>query len=162
MATSKRAPRTSKQAPKNEAPASTEQTTQTAPQTETAPEAAPRTIGFAIVKAARPSAGERLFAHTAVFMEHTGMLTGKAVPSATVAKVMGRRAIKWHTDAGSLEATPEGIKLTEAGKVKFAGRTINPELKAAFEAVLIDGKADERAIKNAAFIKPLADAQATE
>lgn len=117
---------------------------------------APAPIAFHIAESFRPSAGERLAAHTAVFLERTGLLQGKAIPGDTAKKIIGARAIKWHTDKGNMVTTPQGLTLTVVGIEAFSARSINAEFKAAYEQVLIEGQCSEVAgVKNPAFIKAL-------
>jgi hypothetical protein len=124
-------------------------------QTETPPVEV-KAIRFHIAEGFRPTAGDRLFAHTAVFLETSGMLTGTPVPSAHVRTVLGARAIKWHTGNGNFEDTPKGLALSEQGKANFAKRKVSAELKAAFEAVLQRGELNDAAgIKNPIAIKAI-------
>ena len=123
-------------------------------QVEAAPVVIVKKIGFRIV-GSRPTAGAALFAHTQVFMSTTGMLTGAAVPSALVKAVMGDTAVAWHTKECNMEQTRDGLKLTESGLVKFQARKANPELVAAFEQVLIEGKPHDAVLKNPVFIKAI-------
>lgn len=119
-------------------------------------QATQRAIRFHIAESFRPSAGARLEAHTAVFLEAFGLFSGGAVPTDTARKIIGARAVKWHTDKGNFEYTSKGVALTMIGKAAFAARDINPEYKAAYEAVLLDGQCNDVAgVKNPGFIKPL-------
>jgi len=117
---------------------------------------APQGLRFYIAPAFRPTAGERLAAHTAVFLEHSGLFAGKAIPKAKAHTVIGARAIKWHMDQGNFHYTAQGLALTELGKAAFAKRAINDEYKAAYTAVLVEGKIHDGAgVTNPAFILPL-------
>lgn len=115
-----------------------------------------RPIKFYIADAFRPSAGERLAAHTAVFLEAFGLLAGKAVPTATAKTIIGARAVKWHSDNGNFISTPQGLALSVVGVAAFSRRQINEEYRAAYEQVLIEGQCSDAAgVKNPAFIKTL-------
>jgi hypothetical protein len=121
-----------------------------------ATQATQRAIRFHIAESFRPSAGDRLAAHTAVFLEHMGLFAGKAVPTDTARRIIGARAVKWHTDKGNMEYTSQGIMLTQMGHAAFSARNVNPEYVAAYEAVLLDGQCNDVAgVKNPAFIKAL-------
>jgi hypothetical protein len=104
----------------------------------------------------RPVAGVHLVAHTAAFMELTGMSATKAVPGALVRKVMGQSAVAYHTARGNFEDTEAGLKLTSTGAAHFALRSVSKELKAGFVAVLSKGETNEAAgVKNPAAVKPV-------
>lgn len=103
----------------------------------------------------RPSAGAALYAHTQAFLELSGMAEGKAVPRATVSKAIGDTATKYHVAQCNMEATPEGLTLTERGQVLFSTRSINPEMLKAFKGILTTGKADGTLIKNQSGIAPV-------
>jgi hypothetical protein len=92
----------------------------------------------------RPVAGVGLVAHTAAFMELTGISTEKAVPGALVRKVLGSSAVAYHTAKGNFADTADGVKLTPLGSAHFALRTVSAEMKAGFVATLSTGKVDER------------------
>lgn len=113
-------------------------------------------LRFYIADAFRPTAGERLAAHTAVFLEHSGLFAGKAIPKDKARTVIGARAIKWHMDAGNFCYTSQGLALTELGKAAFGKRVINDEYKAAYVAILVEGKTHEGVgVTNPAFVLAL-------
>lgn len=116
-----------------------------------------RPVGYYLPEGFRPSAGDRLAAHTSIFLERFGLMEGKAVPTDIAKLIIGARAIKWHLTQGNFVTTRDGIKLTNEGITNFGKRAINLEYKAAYEAVLIDGQCNDTAgVKNPAFIKKLA------
>lgn len=119
-----------------QAPAKVEQTTQEAP----------KGIAFAIVDYARPKAGAALFAHTAAFLELSGLNAGAAYPKAKAVQVIGQTAVKYHAGNGNIEQTAEGVKLTDKGRAFFAARpAVDKELHAAFVEVLTEGKVNDKA-----------------
>lgn len=107
--------------------------------------AAPQGIKYAVSDFARPQAGRALAAHTAAFLGLSGMATGDAVPRAFASKVIGARAVQYHTGNGNFEATPDGLKLTEKGEIFFMSRAIDPELLAAYESVMQSGAVNDLA-----------------
>ena len=119
-----------------------------------APVAAPQTrvakpaLKYCILQGYRPMSGSALFAHTAAFIELTGM-TSKPVARALVARCMGATAVKHHTRSTYFfDETEKGLIVSAIGKAAFALRHIDPELKAGFIAVLTMGKPDARVLKN--------------
>lgn len=97
-------------------------------------------IRYAIQDFARPRAGAALIAHTAAFLELSGLSDGKALPKAQAVRIIGARAVQYHTDNGNFQQTPEGLKLTEKGEFFFISRAADPELMAAFREVFTTGK----------------------
>jgi hypothetical protein len=89
---------------------------------------------------ARPKHGAALFAHTQVFLDLSGIAGGKAYPRSKAAQVIGSTAVKYHLSNTNLEATSEGLKLTDKGYMFFSARpTVDPELVKAFTDVLTTG-----------------------
>lgn len=119
------------------------QAPQQAPQTE---QQAPKGIAFAIVDYARPKAGAALFAHTAAFLELSGLNAGQAYPKSKAVQVIGQTAVKYHAGNGNIEQTAEGVKLTDKGRAFFAARpAVDKELHAAFVEVMTEGKVNDKA-----------------
>lgn len=107
---------------------------------------APKGIAFAIVDYARPKAGAALFAHTAAFLELSGLNAGAAYPKAKAVQVIGQTAVKYHAGNGNIEQTAEGVKLTDKGRAFFAARpAVDKELHAAFVEVMTEGKVNDKA-----------------
>ncbi len=104
------------------------------------PAAVSMEIKYAIQDFARPRAGAALIAHTAAFLELSGLADGKAVPKAQAAKIIGARAVQYHTDNGNFEPTDKGLTLTEKGTMFFISRVTEPELLFAYREVLTTGK----------------------
>lgn len=102
-------------------------------------------IKFAIADFARPAAGRALAAHTAAFLGLSGMGAGAAIPRALATKIIGARAVQYHTGNGNFAATAEGLKLTDKGELFFLSREIDPELLAAYESVMQTGAVNETA-----------------
>lgn len=120
--------------------------TDAAPKTEQATQEAPKGIAFAIVDYARPKAGAALFAHTAAFLELSGMNAGQAYPKSKAVQVIGQTAVKYHAGNGNIEQTAEGVKLTDKGRAFFAARpAVDKELHAAFVEVMTEGKVNDKA-----------------
>lgn len=89
---------------------------------------------------ARPKHGAALFAHTQVFLELSGIAGGKSYPRAKAVQVIGGTAVKYHLANTNLEATAEGLKMTDKGYMFFSSRpTVDPELVKAFADVLSTG-----------------------
>lgn len=110
-----------------------------------AQEVAP-SIKYAIADYARPKAGAALFAHTAAFLELSGLNAGQAYPKSKAAQIIGQTAVKYHSANGNFEQTAEGVKLTDKGRAFFAARpAVDKELHAAFVEVMTEGKINEKA-----------------
>lgn len=152
-----RAPRTHR-APKGTvapiAPAAQEAAQQEAAQQEAAQQSA--VLGY-FVNINRPTAGARLFAHTAAFLALSGMSEGKAYPRGKATQVIGPVAVKYHLDPkqGNFEATENGLVLTEKGKITFSARKVDPEMLKAYRGILSTGKADGSIVKSDAHIKAI-------
>lgn len=97
-------------------------------------------IKFAIQDFARPRAGAALIAHTAAFLELSGLADGRAMPKAQAARIIGARAVQYHTDNGNFQQTEKGLILTEKGELFFVSRNADAELMAAFREVMTTGK----------------------
>ncbi len=114
---------------------------------------AAKAIGF--VTPSVSAAGASLFAHTSVFLNHSGIASGP-IPVETARKIIGSTAIKYHTqESGAFEITDKGLALTDAGRAKFAARSIRADLYAAWEQVMIEGKPHDAVCKNPACIKAI-------
>lgn len=111
------------------------------------PAQASSSIKYAIADFARPSAGAALAAHTMAFLTLSGLAEGKTFPKAEAVKVMGSRAIGYHTrEKNNFELTPEGLKLTEKGTLFFIHRgEAEPELVKAYTEVMTTGKVNKAA-----------------
>lgn len=114
------------------------------------------------ITAARPVAGRPLRAFTQAVIELLDLTKGKQYDRATLASIIGPRAVNYHlTQTGAFEMTEKGIGLAGSyGVDYFAERANNKEFDpqdvADYKAILTTGKADGRLVKNANFIKPLA------
>lgn len=109
----------------------------------TTPKASTPTLAYAIVDYARPTAGNALAAHTAAFLELSGMSYGKACPKATATKVIGARAVQYHTNNGNMDATDTGLALTPKGVAFFSSRTVDAEQLKAFTAYMATGQLND-------------------
>lgn len=125
------------------APATKARTTRTATpkakQTKAVPAAT--SIKFAVQDFARPKAGNMLAAHTAAFLGMSGMLDGAAFPKAQATKVLGARAVQYHTNNGNFAQTSAGLTLTEKGMEFFATRSLVADAEgiAAYETFFAKG-----------------------
>ena len=117
-----------------------------------APVATPA-IKYRMLQGFRPGSGSALFAHTAAFLELSGMDQGKRLPSKYVESIIGPAAIKHHLKAtGFFEVNASGLAVSPLGIDAFALRSINPELKQAFIDILATGKTDK--VVPASFTNP--------
>lgn len=99
-----------------------------------------------IGQAARPTSGNRLFAHTHAALSILGMLDASCpkVPASTVRTIMGDRAIAWHTKERNFVAGPDHtLSLSVEGRNKFTSRPVDGKLANAFVDMFLDGKVDE-------------------
>lgn len=111
------------------------------------PQQAPAASGikYAVQDFARPVAGSRLAAHTAAFLSASGMIGGGAFPKAQAAKIIGARAVQYHTSKGNFVQTAEGLKLTDKGVDFFVLRPVqvDQEALAAYESFFANGQPNE-------------------
>lgn len=114
--------------------------TSTAPKAKTAAKTITPTLAYAIVDYARPTAGRALAAHTAAFLALSGMTAGKPVASATAGKVLGARAVQYHTTNGNIEQTDAGLILTSKGQAFFSSRTVDAEQLKAYTTYMATGQ----------------------
>ena len=105
----------------------------------------------------RPSAGSKLFAHTAAFMLVSGLLEGKPVSRTVARQVIGDTAISYHAKRGNFEKTADGLMLTAKGETYFAERDADLEAVEAYAAFFVTGKVSEgmQRVNNEAFILPV-------
>lgn len=98
-------------------------------------------IKFAVQDFARPKAGNMLAAHTAAFLGMSGMLDGAAFPKAQATKVLGARAVQYHTNNGNFAQTSAGLTLTDKGMEFFATRSLVADAEgiAAYETFFAKG-----------------------
>lgn len=109
-----------------------------------------------ILQGFRPASGAKLFAHTAAFLQLSGMSESKPVARALVARVMGQTAVKYHIDRGNFHHAQEGVFLTVIGTEYLKKmRAVDPELRAAFVEVLSTGKPNDKVCKNPIGIKAI-------
>lgn len=109
--------------------------------------------------------GGRLFAHTAAWLDLSGMLQGKEFPAHLAVKI-GGSALNYHKRKGNFSESQGMVKLTERGMEKFGNRELgtaqsfDPADKDAFVLMMMTGINDERLIKNAKIIVPIDSVQA--
>jgi hypothetical protein len=96
---------------------------------------------YCMLQGFRPGAGKALFAHTAAFMELSGMNQGKRIPRSMVLQFLGAAATKHHLNStGFFAQYADGVEVSPMGKEGFALRAIDPELFAGFVDILSTGK----------------------
>lgn len=102
---------------------------------------------YLIAESARPTSGQRLFAHTHAALTALGLLdqSRPAVPRQHVLSLLGQRAVTYHTRKMNLESAPDNkVRLTVSGRNWFANRfaegKVNVPLANAFMALLVEGK----------------------
>ena len=105
----------------------------------------------------RPTSGPLLWAHTAAWLELSGLSAGKSFAKREAIAVAGATAVNYHIGKGTFEQVGDKIKLTAAGKLHFRtlADKIDPEQQKAFAAILKGGKPDGAIIKNKAAIGPM-------
>jgi hypothetical protein len=104
-----------------------------------APVASP--IKYRILQGQRPGNGALLFAHTAAFLELSGMLTGGKVAKSLASHVLGDTAVKHHLNTTAFfDHDSAGLSLSAMGAFNPHWTTCNPEYKAAFMDILTTGK----------------------
>lgn len=104
---------------------------------------APRSqIKFAVQDFARPSAGAALYAHTSAFLALSGLADGAPCAKAIASKILGARAVQYHTNNGNFTHTEKGLMLTDKGFEFFAVRMTqtDPEMMAAYSEFFIKGQ----------------------
>lgn len=111
------------------------------------------------------SGGNRLFAHTAAWLQLSGLIEGGEFPADLATKI-GGSALAYHKRKGNFEEVQGMVRLTERGMEKFGNReagTAQPfsvEDKEDFMLMMQYGLHDERLIKNANIIVPIDSVQA--
>ena len=92
----------------------------------------------------RAASGPLLWAHTAAWLELSGMLSGKSFSKKAAQNVAGNTAIAYHLQKGTFEQVGDKIKLTAGGKHHFKSMVeqgkIDPEQKDAYIALMKTGK----------------------
>lgn len=96
-------------------------------------------VAYYVGQSCRPSAGARLFAYTAAWMQATGFAKGVALPRATIAMIAGATAVAYHINNGNFAMSADGVKLTAKGISAFSARKPDPQVVAGFVDVLQNG-----------------------
>jgi hypothetical protein len=115
-------------------------------------------IRFAVAQGVgRPVAGNALKAHTAAFLNASGMADGNPFAKATATKIIGARAVQYHLENGNFEHTDAGLIVSLKGAVAFtAFRSVDPELQKAYETFFKNGEMNPAInVKNSASIVKL-------
>lgn len=99
---------------------------------------------FVFVDGARPTSGERLFAHTNAALLFTGLAEQHSVKKNALLALLGTRAVAYHTKNGNLVEHGDTVKLSKKGFDFFSGRAaegkVTGELSEAFLAAIQKGK----------------------
>lgn len=119
------------------------------------------TLPVKFMIANRPAGGQLVKAYSQAWLELTGFINGKELPSKVIKAIAGQRALTYHMERGSFEPTGAGmIKLTPFGKEFFEIRTEKNEYVRedvdGYKAILKGGKVDNRLVKNKSMIIPFA------
>lgn len=105
----------------------------------------------------------KLFAHTAAWLELSGLIHGGEYPAELCAK-LGGSAYSYHKAKGNFTESLGMAKLTAKGLAKFQEREQGVKQGFAFEdkehymLMMIEGFNDDRLIKNASAIMPMPQA----
>lgn len=101
-----------------------------------------------INETARPSSGQKLFAHTHAALTALGLLepARPAIPTGYVLTLMGQRALTYHTKKQNFESAPNhAVRLTVTGRNWFTSRfnegKVDVNLANAFMSLFLEGKA---------------------
>ena len=110
--------------------------------------------------AARPNAGRKLFAFTEAVLQLLGLYDGQRINRDTLTEIVGATAVSYHTrNKPNMDDAKDGLGLTTHGEAFFKQRTIDGlyDLQDVedYKAIMTGGQADNRLVKNGAFIKPL-------
>lgn len=107
----------------------------------------------------------KLFAHTAAWLELSGLIHGKEFP-ADIATKIGGTALAYHTRKGNFTESQGMVRLTAKGLAKFQEREQGGaqgfaiEDKEHYMLMMMEGLHDARLVKNAATIVPVAAVKA--
>jgi hypothetical protein len=123
---------------------------------------AAKTIGVKYsLTAARPAAGRALYAFTEAVLQLLKMYDGAAVDRKTLTAIVGDRAVAYHlTKTFAFTLTDKGIALNgdfgaDWFKQRVNDKAFDPQDFEDFKVILTTGKADNRLVKNANFIKAI-------
>ena len=103
----------------------------------------------------------KLFAHTAAWLELSGLIHGKAAP-ADLIKDLGGSALSYHTKQGNMAQSQGLVTLTGKGMDKFKARqegghgAYAQEDMEHYMLMMMAGEKDDRLVKSAGAIKRLA------
>jgi hypothetical protein len=108
----------------------------------------------------RGSGAHKLFAHTAAWLQLTGLIDGESAPVELV-EDLGGSALRYHTKQGNFEQSQGRVTLTQKGTAKFIARQSGGHGAYAQEdmdhymLMMIAGEKDDRLVKFAGNIKRL-------
>jgi hypothetical protein len=108
----------------------------------------------------RGDGARKLFAHTAAWMELTGLIEGKSAPVELI-RALGGSALSYHTKQGNMEQSQGMVKLTVKGLNHFKarydgsqGQNFSNEDKEHYMLMMMEGLHDDRLIKDKSAIIP--------
>lgn len=108
----------------------------------------------------RGTGAHKLFAHTAAWLELTGLIHGESAPVEVIA-ALGGSALTYHTKQGNMEQSAGQVTLTSKGIAKFKAREVGghgayaKEDQDAYMQMMIAGITDGMLVKHAGNIMPL-------
>lgn len=103
----------------------------------------------------------KLFAHTAAWLELSGLIHGKAAPVELI-KELGGSALSYHTKQGNMQQSQGFVTLTSKGMDKFKARQQGghgaylQEDMEHYMLMIMSGVKDDRLVKSEGAIKRLA------
>lgn len=109
----------------------------------------------------RGSGAHKLFAHTAAWLELSGLIHGKSAPVELIAD-LGGSALAYHTKQGNMQQSQGQVTLTSKGRDKFIARQAGGHGAYAQEdmdhymLMMMAGEKDDRLVKFAGNIEALA------
>lgn len=109
----------------------------------------------------RGDGARKLFAHTAAWLELTGLIHGKSYPEAIV-RELGGSALSYHMKQGNFAVSQGMVSLTQKGREKFLARQEGGHGSYAQEdmdhymLMMMEGITDDRLVKSAGAIRKIA------
>lgn len=108
----------------------------------------------------RGDGARKLFAHTAAWLEMTGLIHGKSAPVELI-RALGGSALAYHTKQGNMSQSQGMVSLTAKGLNKFKarydasqGQGFAEEDKEHYMLMMMEGVTDDRLVKSAGAIVP--------
>lgn len=108
----------------------------------------------------RGDGARKLFAHTAAWLEMTGLIQGKSAPVELI-RALGGSALSYHTKAGNMAQSQGMVSLTAKGLNHFRarydgseGQNFANEDKEHYMLMMMEGITDDRLVKSQGAIVP--------